>query len=69
VNSVTMPLNEETRILLCTDGLHDVVSDCDIEEIMMRKGPSDWKCHLLVQAARDAGGPDNITVAVLHNGS
>ena len=69
VNSATMPLNRETRILLCTDGLHDVVSDSDIAEIMMRKGPSDWKCHLLVQAARKAGGPDNITVAILQNGS
>jgi len=69
VNSATMPLTKDTRVLLCTDGLHDVVSDSDIGEIMMRKGPSDWKCHLLVQAARDAGGPDNITVAVLQNGS
>jgi protein phosphatase len=69
VNSATIPLNKETRILLCTDGLHDVVSDSDIAEIMMRKGPSDWKCHLLVQAARDAGGPDNITVTIIQNGS
>jgi serine/threonine protein phosphatase PrpC len=69
VNSATLPLNKDTRILLCTDGLHDVVSDCDIAEIMTRKGPSDWKCHLLVQAAREAGGPDNITVTVLQNGS
>ncbi len=69
VNSATMPLNKKTRILLCTDGLHDIVSDSDIAEIMMSKGPCDWKCHLLVQAARDAGGPDNITVAILQNSS
>lgn len=68
-NSATMPLNKDTRILLCTDGLHGVVSDSDITEIMMRKGPSDWKCNLLVQAARDAGGPDNITVTIIQNGS
>jgi serine/threonine protein phosphatase PrpC len=69
VNFTTMPLNQETRILLCTDGLHDVVSDADIADIMMRKHSPDRKCSLLVQAARDAGGPDNITVAVLQNGS
>jgi len=69
VNSATIPLNKDTRILLCTDGLHDVVSDSDIAEIMMRKDPPDWKCHLLVQAARDAGGPDNITVTIIQNGS
>lgn len=69
VNSETRPLNQETRILLCTDGLHDVVSDADITDVMASKRSADWKCHLLVEAAREAGGPDNITVAVLQNGS
>lgn len=39
VNSATMPLKEETRILLCTDGLHDVVSDSDIADTMVRSRP------------------------------
>lgn len=69
VNSATLPLTGQTRILLCTDGLHDVVSDLAIGNILLRNGSSDWKCHLLVEAARDAGGPDNITVAVLQDGS
>jgi len=43
VNSVTMPLKEETRILLCTDGLHDIVSDSDIVDVMIQSRPSDWK--------------------------
>lgn len=68
VNSVTLPLKAETCVLLCTDGLHDVVADTDIADIMIRNHPSDWKCHLLVEAARNAGGPDNITVVVLQNG-
>jgi len=68
VNSATLPLKAETCILLCTDGLHGVVADTDIADIMMRRSPSDWKCHLLVEAAREAGGPDNITVVVLQNG-
>lgn len=67
VNSVKLPLNADTRILLCTDGLHDVVSDSEIAEIMMGSHPPDWKCHLMVEAARKAGGPDNITVIVLQN--
>jgi serine/threonine protein phosphatase PrpC len=69
VNSSTMPLKEETRILLCTDGLHDIVSDSDIADVMMQNRPSDWKCRMLVEVARNAGGPDNITVVVLQNGS
>lgn len=65
VNSVTLPLNANTRILLCTDGLHDVVSDSDIANIMTGSRSPDWQCHQLVEAARQAGGPDNITVIVV----
>lgn len=68
VNSTTVPLTADVRVLLCTDGLHDVVSDSDIADIMIQNRPSDWKCRALVDAARHAGGPDNITVAVLQDG-
>jgi PPM family protein phosphatase len=68
VNSKTLPLRAGARILLCTDGLHDVVADSEIADIMMRRSPVDVKCRLLVEAAKNAGGPDNITVAIFENG-
>ncbi len=49
-------------LLLCTDGLHDVIED---EEI--RKAISDdleKSAHRLVDLANAGGGPDNITVAL-----
>jgi PPM family protein phosphatase len=65
VNSCTLPLAGEMRVLLCTDGLHDVVSDLDIADIMLMNETADWTCRRLVEAAKCAGGPDNITVLVL----
>ncbi|MGB4338162.1 MAG: Stp1/IreP family PP2C-type Ser/Thr phosphatase [Bacillota bacterium] len=52
-------------VLLCTDGLHDVVSDQEILEAVMAKsgdGP-EAICEFLVAVAKERGGPDNITVA------
>jgi serine/threonine protein phosphatase PrpC len=65
VNSGAMPLGDDLHVLLCTDGLHDVVSDLDIADIVLMNGPADWKCRTLVEEAKRAGGPDNITVLVL----
>lgn len=65
VNSRALPLGAGMRVLMCTDGLHDVVSDLDIADIMLMDGPADWKCRTLVEEAKCAGGPDNITALVL----
>ncbi len=51
-------------ILLCSDGLCGVVSDGDIAEIVRAEGSLKEKTEDLVNAAREAGGPDNITVVL-----
>lgn len=51
-------------ILLCSDGLCGVVSDEDIAETVRSEGSLKDKADRLVNAARDAGGPDNITVVL-----
>lgn len=68
VNTYTFPITRATRVLLCTDGLHDVVSDADIASVVLANRAADWKCQSLIDAARAAGGPDNITVLVLDLG-
>src|ERR1035438_9774355 len=65
VNSYALPIARDMRVLLCTDGLHDVVSDSDIRETMLTNHTVEWKCRSLVAAARAAGGPDNVTAVVL----
>ena len=52
------------RIILCSDGLSDPVPMSNIEAIGCRDDVTTATNHLL-EAALDAGGPDNITVAVI----
>jgi serine/threonine protein phosphatase PrpC len=53
------------RFLLCSDGLFGVVPDGRIAEILAMKAPLDAICQGLVNAANEAGGPDNITTLIL----
>lgn len=52
------------KYLLCSDGLTDMLTDEQIEEILNRKEPVEELARSLVQAAIDAGGKDNVTVVV-----
>jgi protein phosphatase len=53
------------RILICSDGLSGVVTPDAMAEIIGRQQPLAETCQALVDAANAAGGPDNITVAML----
>ncbi len=60
-------LFDRDKILLCTDGLTDMIGDGDIERIIMRNGDDPQRaCEELVNAANDEGGVDNITVILVH---
>nr|MBR4281498.1 Stp1/IreP family PP2C-type Ser/Thr phosphatase [Clostridia bacterium] len=52
--------------LICSDGLHGLVSDGDMEGILESHAP-DKAAKLLLDAALKAGGRDNISVVVLHD--
>jgi protein phosphatase len=51
------------RLLLCTDGLTEMLFDPEIAELLAE--PSGNPAEALVAAAIDAGGFDNVTVAVI----
>jgi len=51
--------------LLCTDGLHDLVTDHEIEKILIEHSLSQAISDELVQAAIRKGGHDNVTVIVI----
>lgn len=54
------------RYLLCSDGLFSVVTDEQIATLLGTPGVSlDDLCQRLIEAANNAGGPDNITALVL----
>jgi PPM family protein phosphatase len=50
--------------VLCSDGLHDLVNDSEIRVVVSSSPPKD-ACRKLVQMAKERGGYDNITVAVV----
>lgn len=51
--------------LLCTDGLHDLLTDSEIQEILIENSLPQTTCDKLVQAAISKGGHDNVTVIVI----
>lgn len=60
-----LDLEAGDRILLCSDGLSGVVPPERLASIIGQKAPLDQTCRELIDAANEAGGPDNITVAML----
>lgn len=50
--------------LICSDGVSDMLSDEEIEQILDRKKSPDALCRELVDAALDKGGVDNTTAIV-----
>ena len=54
------------RILICCDGLHGVVHEKDLVEILLSAPSSQEACKRLTERANELGGPDNITAVVVH---
>jgi PPM family protein phosphatase len=58
-------LHPGDQVLLCSDGLTEAVPDPQIAEILITNPDGNTACTALIDAANDAGGPDNITVVLL----
>jgi protein phosphatase len=57
-----LTLADGDRVLLCTDGLTDMVKPADIANILRDSKSSEDACRMLVDAALENGGRDNVTV-------
>lgn len=57
------PLDDHAGVLLCSDGLSDMVREDEIGRVLSTH-PDDPAARL-VAAALDAGGKDNVTVIVI----
>jgi protein phosphatase len=55
-------LRKGERLILCSDGLSDMIDDAAISAIMGQEGDLEASAEALVDAANEAGGKDNITV-------
>ncbi len=54
-------------VMLCSDGLHGLVDDAVIHEILADAGSLEVQVTRLIEVAKRAGGNDNITIAVIRH--
>jgi PPM family protein phosphatase len=66
VDTTVLPIEAGDRVLLCSDGLSDMVPEARISEILLEaSGDPELAARTLLSAALDAGGNDNVTVIVV----
>ncbi len=65
VDSVSGRLNKRQLILLCSDGLTSEVQDAEINKLLDSPVSEEEKIDVLVEAALEQGGNDNITVIIV----
>lgn len=62
IDIAIFPVGVENSLLLCSDGLTNMLSDNEIKEILKEPISVDLKVEKLVSLANERGGIDNITV-------
>lgn len=65
IQSYAVPILPNTQFLLCSDGLHGVLPQAAIQDALASGGSLEEKCRHLIEAAKQAGGPDNVTAVLL----
>ncbi len=65
VDFFTTKLHEGEKILMCSDGLTNMVEDEQILQLIHEKGTLESKAKALVAAANRNGGTDNISIILI----
>lgn len=64
VDLVETELEENDRLLFCSDGLFKAVKEDTIRQMILAQPDNAKACAEMIEAANAAGGPDNVTVIV-----
>ncbi len=64
VDTYEIDIKENDIILLCTDGLTNMLTEQEIMEIIINNEEPQNACDSLIQNANNRGGEDNITVII-----
>ena len=65
VDFFDVPVSDVQQVLMCTDGLTNMLSDEEIESIMLSDEKVKQKAEMLVKRANEKGGKDNITLIAI----
>jgi protein phosphatase len=60
----TIELKNDDWLLLCSDGLTEMVADLEIARVLARSKTADEASKALLALALEAGGRDNVTILV-----
>jgi PPM family protein phosphatase len=59
-------IDDNDRVLVCTNGLTDMVDEDAIADVLRTNAPPDEQCRRMVDLAVSAGGDDDVTVLIGH---
>ena len=65
VETATFPLMPHSTLLLCSDGLCDMVMSHQMADVLSTDLDVEQKTNALIDAANKAGGKDNVTVVLV----
>lgn len=63
IDRIAMPLVQNDRLILCSDGLHNVLNESYLEALS-RDVDAETGCRKLIDAANQRGTADNVTCAI-----
>lgn len=58
-----------SRVLLCSDGLSNVVPEAELERVLREEKDPESACRTLLELALAAGAPDNVTALIAQHGT
>lgn len=65
VDTFTLELKPKDRLILCCDGVWEMIRDEGIEQVMLEEHDPQLACNKMVRRSNVAGGEDNISVIVV----
>ena len=69
MDTAIFPLLSDSQLLLCSDGLYDMVTFVETSQILQQSIMPEKKVQILIDKANANGGKDNITAIVAEFGS
>ena len=69
VDTFEIPVQPGDRFLLCSDGVHSLLTEAELSSVAVSDAGPDTICHQLIDFAKARGGTDNLTVIIVAVGA